>query len=302
MRRLPIINVLLLLFVFHGNFARGQVADMVSSDCGEAVDVKQSVFEFFAGLDGSKQPQDFGVNANFGGRASINAGLPIGETGCGFQIGTAYNTSDNAVQVFERLGGPSNREQSFTTIGLFRRAPNWIAALSYDFLFQDSYDRFRLGQWRGMFGVNASSVDEFGIRAAIGSGSDRGFFGAVPLRLTSISQGNLYWRHQWETGARTTFWAGLAEGHGEANLALGDLAPVSQRFSFGSDLHVPLNDRVALYGEANFITPADTGTVDAYLGLVIYLDPIAKTISRQRYAPVLPVANSTTMSVDLARN
>ncbi len=31
----------------------------------------------FLGLDGSKQPQDFGINAQFGGRASVNWGIPL---------------------------------------------------------------------------------------------------------------------------------------------------------------------------------------------------------------------------------
>jgi hypothetical protein len=33
----------------------------------------------FGGLDGSKQPQDFGVNANLGGQAHFNWGLPLSE-------------------------------------------------------------------------------------------------------------------------------------------------------------------------------------------------------------------------------
>ena len=62
----------------------------------------------FAGLEGSKQPQDFGVNANFGGRFQANLGLPLVEAcGLGMQIGTSINYTDNAVQVFERVEGTS---------------------------------------------------------------------------------------------------------------------------------------------------------------------------------------------------
>ena len=269
-------------------------------ECGEVVD-NQPVFELFGGLDGSKQPQDFGVNANFGGRVSINAGLPIADTGFGVQIGTAYNTSVNAVQVFERVNGPSNRQQSFTTVGLFRRTSNWTAAIGYDFLAQSSYDDFQMGQWRGMFGFAVTPSNELGVWAAISDEDDTGNFDTIPLRLRPITQGSVYWRHFWETGVRTTFWGGLSEGHGEVNIALGDLSPVNERFVFGADIHAPLNDRFALYGEANILTPADTGTVDSYLGMVIYLDPIAKTRDRRRYAPVLTVANNTSFAVDLTR-
>jgi hypothetical protein len=54
----------------------------------------------FGGLDGSKQPQDLGVNANMGGRVAFNWGIPIvKEWGLGVQVGAAYNFADNAVQV-----------------------------------------------------------------------------------------------------------------------------------------------------------------------------------------------------------
>jgi len=44
---------------------------------------------FLLAIDGSKQPQDFGVNANLGGQVSVNAGIPIlSEYGIGTQLGT----------------------------------------------------------------------------------------------------------------------------------------------------------------------------------------------------------------------
>ena len=277
----------------------GESVALFSDFCGDAD--RDTVVELFGGLDGSKQTQDFGVNANFGGRVSVNVGTPLGDSGFGLQLGTSWNSSDNAVQVFERVGGPTTRQQMFSTVGLFRRTENWTAALAYDFLYQDSYDEFSLSQWRGSFGVPVTSADEVGVWLAIGGKADRGTFAATPVRLSPISQGSLYWRHIWQSGVRTTFWGGMSEGHGEVNLALGDLPPVNERIIFGADLHVPLNDRMALYGEANFLTPADTGTVDAYLGLVIYLDPIARHRDRKTFAPVLPVSNSTRFAVDLSR-
>ena len=74
--------------------------------------------DVFLGLDGSKQPQDFGVNAHFGGRFSVNYGFPLlKELGLGAQVGTALGQSHNAVQVFERLGESTDRFQVFTTLG-----------------------------------------------------------------------------------------------------------------------------------------------------------------------------------------
>src|SRR5262249_44209568 len=60
----------------------------------------------FAGLDGSKSPQDLGINAHMGGRAAVNWGCPILEAiGLGFQVGTAVNYSDNAVAVLGEVNG-----------------------------------------------------------------------------------------------------------------------------------------------------------------------------------------------------
>ena len=63
---------------------------------------------FLFAIDGSKQPQDFGVNANLGGNASVNWGFPVfKEFGIGAQFGTGVTSSANAVRVFELLGESS---------------------------------------------------------------------------------------------------------------------------------------------------------------------------------------------------
>lgn len=52
---------------------------------------------FYVGLEGSKQPQDFGANANVGGRFRANISGPLFEQhGIGYQIGTALVTSATA--------------------------------------------------------------------------------------------------------------------------------------------------------------------------------------------------------------
>ena len=256
----------------------------------------------FGGLEGSKQPQDFGVNAHFGGRFHANMGLPlIADCGLGLQIGTATNYTDNAVQVIERIEGTSERFQSFTTVGLFQRTDCGLSwAVGYDYLYQDYYDNFNLGQWRGDVGYRWNRCNEIGTWFAISSQDDHGSFGAIPMVLDPITQGNVYWRRNWENDAQTTFWLGIAEGHGEANVALGDLPPVDERLVFGSDVFVPLSPKLALYGQANFITPADTGTVDAFLGIAFF--PGGSHGARERqFAPRLSVANNTTFANDFAR-
>jgi len=281
-----------------GTFAPADGLESWNCDVG---DDRLSTLEIFAGIEGSKQPQDYGANANLGGRAHLNwSRLVIPDYAIGLQLGTAINSTGNAVRVFELLGETTGRTQSFTTAGVFQRTPgglNW--AIAYDFLYQESFDQFFLGQWRGRLGYQVSCCDELGMTVQLSGEREAGLFNATRVTLDPISQGSIYWRHRWETGTETTLWAGLAEGHGESNPITGFSPPKDEVFLFGADILAPLNDKLAIYGETNLMMPTDTGAVDAYLGIQWYPWGGARGSRRTPYAPVLPVAGSTSFSVDL---
>ncbi len=274
--------------------------------CGYGVGLFDNM-SLFLGLEGSKQPQEYGVNAHFGGRFAANMGVPlVEELGLGLQVGTSVNYTDNAVQVFERFGEAQGRFQNFTTVGVFQRDNSglvWGGAV--DYLHQTYYDSADLFQFRGRVGWQVTEQSEVGFLAALSSDSDRNTVAGVPVTLSPLSQGSVYFNHRWETQAETMVWLGIAESHGERNLAfealLGDPKQRSagERLVFGAEIHVPLNDYVALFGQGNFILPADTGTVDSFLGIVVYPSGGAKQSRRSRFGPLLPVANSTTFSVDM---
>jgi hypothetical protein len=258
--------------------------------------------ELFGGLEGSKQPQDFGTNAEFGGRLHVNWGAPLLPAwGIGVQIGTAIDLTDNAVQVFERLEGNSDRVQEYTTAGIFQRlgALNW--AVVYDYLNESYYDHFNLGQVRAKVGYHITQCDEIGAWSTIATEKDNGTFATILLTLRPIDQASAFWRHTWENCAQTTVWVGGCPGHGQVNVALGDLPPVGARVVFGADLHIPLSDNWAIFGEANFLTPANSGTVDAYLGFCYYIGGSAHGFRERQFSPVLPVAEDTSMAIDLGR-
>ncbi len=265
--------------------------------------------EVFGGLEGSKQPQDFGTNAQFGGRISANLGIPLlTEAGIGLQVGSSVNLTDNAVQVFDRIEGNRDRVQSYTTLGIFQRTESGLVwALVYDFLYEDYYDNFVLGQWRASLGYQFTQCDQIGAWGTVAQQSDHGNFGpgpvvpAIPVELRPIDQASLYWRHTWENCAQTTVWCGGSPGHGQVDVALGDIHRTGPVVVFGADLHVPLNDHWAIFGEANFLTPCSSGTVDAYLGFAYYFDGTAKGFRQRKWAPVLPVANNTSFATDLLR-
>lgn len=255
----------------------------------------------FGGIEGSKQPQDFGVNANLGGRFHANWGMPLlSDFGLGMQLGTAIVSSDNAVRVYELLGEATQRRQYFTTAGLFQRLDSgWSWGLAYDFLYQESFDNFFLGQWRIRTAYDLSRDWQIGMTVNIAEEDEAGLFNATTVTLDPISQAHWFLRRRWQSGTQTSVWFGVAEEHGENNAVTGSSGGKDEVFLMGADFLAPLNDRLALYGETNLMMPADTGTVDAFLGVQWYPWGNARRARRTRFAPVLPVAGSPTFSVDL---
>ena len=111
---------------------------------------------------------------------------------------------------------------------------------------------------------------------------------------------NGYWRHTWQSGVETTCWLGGAGSHGQEIILLPPAPPLGTQLVYGADIHVPLNEYMAIYGEANFITPSDSGTVDAYFGIVFYPGGVVDARTKC-YAPVLPTAGNPSFAVDLRR-
>ena len=188
--------------------------------------------------------------------------------GVGFQIGTRATFSGNGVQVFELLGEPKDRFQSFTTVGVFQRFDNGISmGAAYDFLTQESFDNFTLGPWRIKATADISPIDELGITLNLSGRPDTGFFNSTLVELEPIEQLRVHLKRRWQSGVMTSFWIGVADAHSEENVLGGTLPRKTNQILFGSEIHAPLNQWIALYGETNVVLPADTGAIDAYLGL-----------------------------------
>lgn len=282
----------------------GYFTEASDSNCAPGVDVTSGWLRsltFFGGIDGSKQPQDFGVNANLGLQGNVNSSFALNdESGLGLQLGAGVVGTQNAVRVYELLGQATDRVQGYSTVGLFQRSDSgFLWAVAHDFMVEESYDQFFLSQWRGRIGFDTDECNQFGLTAQLRSIEDSGSFAGVPVSLRTINQGSLYWRHIWESETQTTFWLGLADGHGENNAVTGPSPAQSTVPLFGADFLAPLNDHLALYGETNLIMPADTGTVDAFLGIQWFPGGGARLARRGRFDPVLSVAAPTSFSVDL---
>lgn len=257
----------------------------------------------FVGLDGAKSPEDLGINANFGFRTHVNWAYPLVESrGIGVQAGTAINYSRTAVGVLESIDGTHDHTQSFTTLGVFQRMDcglNW--GVVQDFLVESYYQHFNLGQVRAQVGYAIDKNNELGVWGAKGDFGDRGSFAGIDVHLRPIAQANLYWRHLWPNEAVTRAWVGIADRHEQFIFVLPGQPRLRHPVVFGADLYVPLTDRLALFGEANFITPNDTGTVTAALGFTWQFGGTARAQARSRFAPLVPVANNPTFAVDLER-
>jgi hypothetical protein len=297
----------LLIAVVSGQASAQSAATPPATAQQSAIGASQpSIFEnlsLFAGLDGSKQPQDLGINANMGLRLAANWGFPVVDAASlGAQIGAAYNASDAAVHVLDQIEGTSRRSQTYLTAGLFQRPTETLHwGLAYDVLFQHYYDDFTLGQWRGQVGYELTRSNEVGVWFTKSANGDDGLMADTTVHLEPITQVNGYTRINWASQAQTTLWLGVARGHHNVVWVFPDNSRSENVLVYGAELQLPLNDRFAVMGAANFLTPTSTGTVDAYLGLSFYPGRGAIRASRNRYAPVSTVANSPTMPVNLRR-
>lgn len=252
-------------------------------------------------LDGSKEPEDLGINANFGFRAAFNWGIPLAEDlGIGMQVGSALNYSRTAIGVLKLIGGPTDRLQSYTTLGLFQRSDSgWNFGIAYDFRFDDYYLEIDTSQWRAQVSKYVTDWDEVGLFGSWRDRIDTQQVAGQTLFFRPIDQLCLFWRHIWEGDIVTRGWVGLAEEHGRFSLLRPGQTWINHPFAFGADFQVPLTNSLALFGEAHFITPNDTGTVTATLGIAWYPGGGARTSARSRFAPLLPLANNPFFAVDV---
>jgi hypothetical protein len=266
---------------------------------------KPGIFEnlsLFVGPDGSKQPQDLGINAEMGVRFAANWGFPISERfKLGAQVGAASNISDGAVHVLDQIGGPGHRTQTFVTMGVFQRPSRFNWGLVYDLSLERYYDDFRFSQWRGQAGYSVTDSDEVGTWFTKSAHGQDGHLGLTAVRLDPISQVNAYTRHTWANHAQTTVWVGVANAHSNIVWVLPDNSTSGHMLVYGSALDIPLSERFGVTGAANFITPSGTGTVDAFLGLTFYPGRGGFRAARNTFAPLTTVANNPTMAIDLRR-
>lgn len=276
---------------------------MLASAAGESVAVGERErwldrVDLFVGLDGSKQPQDLGVNANIGPRAAVNVGVPLVRTsGFGLQAGVAVNVSDAAVAVLERVDGTSRRTQVFTTLGLFQRLDRLQWAVVHDVVKQSYFSDTITAQVRGEVMLAVGRHDQVGAWFTAPTRRADAAIADTAVRLAPIPQVNATARHTWPSGATTGLWLGVASGHHNVVLVFPENTRDRHVLVYGATLTMPLNARWSVTGATNLITPSASGTVDAFMGVSVRLG----RGHGSRFSPPLAVANNTGFSVDLSR-
>jgi hypothetical protein len=269
---------------------------------GQATGVFDNL-SLFIGPDGSKQPQDLGINANMGVRFSANWGLPLSERfKLGVQFGAGRNISSNAVNVLDQIQGTTGRTQTFLTAGVFGRPTERISwGMVYDTEFEHYYDDFHMSQLRGQAGYSVTRNNEVGLSFTKELQGENGVMAGTPVRVDPIDQIKAYTRHTWATRAQTTVWVGVANGHNDVVWVFPANARDSNVLLYGAELYMPLSRKFAVTGAANLLTPASTGTVDAYLGIAFFPGNGAFGSAGSTFAPLQPVANNPEMSVNMHR-
>jgi hypothetical protein len=253
----------------------------------------------YSTVDAFKGPLDLDDrNGNFGLSFALNTSIRLsGRLGVGLQAGTGGVLSNFYGTQFT---GSTIRRQNFTTVGLFQHVAfpygNLKWGFAYDWLNDDYYTTFNMGQWRVKLGYELDPCREAGIWASIPDRGDTARLGSRQTgftvdRFKPVAQGSLYYRRCWDGGTSTTAWFGLADVPGQ--------------FVFGSDARVPLSGRLALVGNFNYILPNATAEVGQdkemwSVSVGLELTPrwgATYCQARSNSAPLFPLANNGTFAI-----
>ena len=210
--------------------------------------------EVFSGIEGFKGPMDIGnANGDFGLRIGANGAVSIFQRwGIGLQAGMAADITNLKGSPYPNFDTAASRDQYFATVGMFQRINRGEGAaftwgFVYDFLQDNYYSAFHMGQWRVKGEYEADPFDAFGLQASI---PEHGSTGQLPDLLTGgsdmfsfkpLAQGNVYWSHTFNNYATLTGRFGVAER--------------PSNFVFGADGCVPVTQSLAMTGSFTYIMP-----------------------------------------------
>ena len=255
----------------------------------------------FSGAEAFKTLADSDYPNNAGFVNGLNTSFKLGGSKIRAQAGGSLGVYDLKGRDF----GPNRNQtenQIFLTTGLYKRSNicagdrlSW--GLVYDQLFDHQHGLFTddiyLGQIRGITGIALNQTDEVGFW---GTAHTNRFTGRFATSYQSINQYNLYWAHNYQFGARTMFYAGIA-----------DKASVGS-WTSGAQLLAPISNRLSVYGNSAFMFPSSAngfvGSNELLWAMGCGLSysfggkAVSRNISGSCGMPLQSVANNGTFMVD----
>ena len=257
--------------------------------------------EFSFGVQGYKGPLDDADNGNFGIHQGFNLGFPLLPTyGIGAQVGATFTQSDLSGYTVQSFDSRDSRNQQFLTVGLFERATDccpWQWGVVFDYMSDDigGGDDIELRQLRGELGYLYSDTSEIGFWFTTSDDNDQKYYSGGKGHFNAYVEPTdlyaFYYRHVSCEGNELRVWGG-ATGNSDGIV--------------GGDFQVPISDRLALRGAANYLIPNEAkgyeGSREESWGLgvslVWYPGCRARCVSTDLYAPLLRAADNSTFMVD----
>ena len=198
-------------------------------------------FTVFAGVQNFRNPVDLGVNSNFGFDEGLNTSVPL----CfawdiAWQFGFEATQSDleSTTTIDQR------RNQFFITTGLFHRAPccgGWDVGAVFDWLHDEFYQDYDVGQVRGNLGYWWNCRNEIGCDVAVGVKDDqspKGFATFGAQRYDVVDQFFFYWGRRLACGGTGKIGGGFTSNDGGL---------------VGANINVPISKCFAIEGGFNYL-------------------------------------------------
>ncbi|TWT34476.1 DUF6666 family protein [Blastopirellula retiformator] len=253
-------------------------------------------FSVNAGVEGFKNGLNRGMDGSFGYMYGFNWGMPIGflpKSGLGFQIGMSGSNANLYGASFTE----SSRDQTFFTVGLFRRVDwGWQGGIAFDHLKDQWYYDVEVSQVRGQLSWVFQGCNEVGFQF---SASDSEGSGAATIDIPGTDATNNLTETVAATNLYTFFWRRRLDDCGRSVRLFGGWTGDSQGI-LGADAHVPLTQRLALDSGFTFLLPDSQQTrtrneEEAWnigINLVWYPFAGSKCGSTSYYRPLMNVANN----------
>ena len=251
--------------------------------------------------------------SKFGAVMGLNAGGPLpglDAVGIGWQIGSTFGVYDWDGRA-TGIRDAQSMQQVFVTAGFFRKPACGRLSLGvvYDWMIANNWGTFAvsptLGQWRGQAEYAFSDFNGVGVWGTIADRSHTQQVFNLSIVDRAVDQIDFFWHHKFCSGADSWLWMGIPD-----HAKLDEHGSLGE-FIIGGGLQVPIGERLAVYGNMQYMRPtaaagADASRLQTYdlgVGVVWYPGRNAHTatVNGSCWTPYMPIGNNANFLVDQNR-